>query len=244
MHHFLSPDSLSPDWIGREVSLESSEARHASQVCRVRPGERVGLLDGVGGSARAEILLADRRQVLVRILEVDPATRPPVPRILCQALIKHKAMDFVLRKAVEFGFTRILPVRCRHSVAEVDERRGGTKLEGWESTLREAAKQCGNPFFPVVETPATVAEILERESEAGLHLCASLENRAVPWNECREALPLNGPVFGWVGPEGDFSQEEYDALFSAGARPVRLSRWVLRSETAACALLSLLADKG
>jgi len=47
-----------------------------------------------------------------------------------------------------------------------------------------------------------------------------------------------------VGPEGDLTPGEYDALLSAGAKPVGLGPYRLRTETAAIALLSLAALGG
>jgi len=51
------------------------------------------------------------------------------------------------------------------------------------------------------------------------------------------APPLRGLLL--VGPEGDFTPEEVEALVAAGAKPVGLGANRLRTETAAVALLSL-----
>ena len=44
----------------------------------------------------------------------------------------------------------------------------------------------------------------------------------------------------WIGPEGDFTLEELDAIQAAGALPISLGRLVLRVETAAIYCLSIL----
>ncbi len=44
-----------------------------------------------------------------------------------------------------------------------------------------------------------------------------------------------------IGPEGDFSREEVDLAVACGAAPVSLGPLVLRSETAAIYLLSVLS---
>lgn len=44
-----------------------------------------------------------------------------------------------------------------------------------------------------------------------------------------------------VGPEGGFAPEEIDAACRAGFVPVRLGRFVLRTETACAAVLGALA---
>ena len=44
----------------------------------------------------------------------------------------------------------------------------------------------------------------------------------------------------WIGPEGDFTPEELEAIQAAGALPISLGRLVLRVETAAIYCLSFL----
>jgi 16S rRNA (uracil1498-N3)-methyltransferase len=44
----------------------------------------------------------------------------------------------------------------------------------------------------------------------------------------------------WIGPEGDFTQAELEAIKSSGARPITLGPLVLRMETAAIYCLSIL----
>jgi 16S rRNA (uracil1498-N3)-methyltransferase len=44
----------------------------------------------------------------------------------------------------------------------------------------------------------------------------------------------------WIGPEGDFTPEELEAIQAAGALPISLGRLVLRVETAAIYCLSIL----
>jgi len=44
----------------------------------------------------------------------------------------------------------------------------------------------------------------------------------------------------WIGPEGDFTPEELDAIRASGALPISLGRLVLRVETAAIYSLSIL----
>ncbi len=44
----------------------------------------------------------------------------------------------------------------------------------------------------------------------------------------------------WVGPEGDFTPAEVNAIRQSGALPITLGKLILRSETAAIYCLSVL----
>jgi 16S rRNA (uracil1498-N3)-methyltransferase len=44
----------------------------------------------------------------------------------------------------------------------------------------------------------------------------------------------------WIGPEGDFTLDELQAIQNSGAQPISLGNLVLRVETAAIYCLSIL----
>ena len=56
----------------------------------------------------------------------------------------------------------------------------------------------------------------------------------------RQPLPREKAVFLFIGPEGGFSGGEIAALTGAGARTVHLGPRILRTETAAAAVLGLI----
>jgi RsmE family RNA methyltransferase len=63
-------------------------------------------------------------------------------------------------------------------------------------------------------------------------------------NERRQTEPRLGldaehPLQLWIGPEGGFSPEELALLSAAGAQPCHLGDLVLRTETAATAVLAI-----
>jgi len=49
-----------------------------------------------------------------------------------------------------------------------------------------------------------------------------------------------GPIQLWIGPEGDFTEEELNAIEAAGARPMTFGPLVLRADTAAIYGLSVI----
>jgi 16S rRNA (uracil1498-N3)-methyltransferase len=56
----------------------------------------------------------------------------------------------------------------------------------------------------------------------------------------KEKGKMPASVCVWVGPEGDFTPAEMNAIKSSGALPITLGRLVLRSETAAIYSLAVL----
>jgi len=223
-----------PAWQS-EPALTGDEARHLSQVLRMKAGEVVTVFDGDGRRAPAEILGVSRERVALRLGEpvVSPPPRPVIT--LAQAIPKGKNMDFIVQKAVELGVSAIHPLVTRHTVVQP----GGGKAEKWRRVALEACKQCGQDHLPAIAEPVSFDRWLA-ESRPGLTLIASLAPGARPFREVLAAHPVPPAVTILIGPEGDFSEAETAAALAAGCLPVTLGGIVLRVETAALFCLSAL----
>jgi 16S rRNA (uracil1498-N3)-methyltransferase len=130
-------------------------------------------------------------------------------------------------------------------VGQLDNEEAAHKAEKWRLVAREAVKQCGSAWLPEVEPPITPDQFLARKENIELPLIASLESGSRPAREYFRAFQtergrLPGSVCVWIGPEGDFTPAETEAIKSRGAQPITLGRLVLRTETAAIYCLSIL----
>lgn len=223
---------LSPEMWGAQAVLTGDEAKHASQVLRLRAGDRVTVFDGRGRSAPAEIAGVAKSEIRLEL--GAPVQRPPfAPEIvLAQAVPKGKTMDLVVQKAVELGVTAIQPLITRHTVVQVDGDDAPRKSAKWQRVALEACKQCGQDLLPEVLPVRDFADWLP-EAEAGLKVVASLFPGARPLREILRGAGEARRVILLVGPEGDFSAAEGAAAIEAGFQPASLGSIVLRAETAA-----------
>ena len=98
--------------------------------------------------------------------------------------------------------------------------------------------QCGLAHLRVAE-PLALSQALDAALEPGLRIVASLEAGSRPLAEVVTAHPQVATIEVAVGPEGDFSLGEYRLLKEAGFQAVRLGANVLRAETAAAYILSV-----
>lgn len=227
------------DWSGKaeEVpELTASEWRHLAAVRRTRDGEEVEILNGRGAVGRCRVCDVGGRAKELVVESVEQVERGG-ETVLRVAPPKGKDFAGVLQKAVELGATRISPLITDHVV--VPEERLTEKAVRWQAVLVEALKQSGNPWLPELAMPMGILEALE--AGAGLRICGALTEDSEPMGRLWEELPVAGAVELWIGPEGDFSEREYDWLREAGCRMVSLGPLVLRVETAAALLLGTVA---
>ena len=242
MHRFyLPPDQC----LDASLWLTGREAHHALRVVRLRRGQRVTVLDGAGHEFLCDVQEFDRDKVRLSVAEKHSLPPPPCRLTLAQALPKGKIMDAIVQKATELGAIRVVPVLSERVVAQLDPNEAAHRAQKWQLVAIEAIKQCGAPWLPRIELPLTPAQFLARKETFELPLLASLQKDLRPAREYlrtfqaeRGRLPQS--VCVWVGPEGDFTPAEAQAIQSGGALPISLGPLVLRTETAAVYCLSIL----
>jgi 16S rRNA (uracil1498-N3)-methyltransferase len=227
---------LPPDaW--HHSTLTGDEARHLSQVLRMKVGESIMVFDGFGRRASARILEVSRDRVLLQLGEMLPvcATLPSIT--LAQAIPKGKNMDLIVQKSVELGISAIQPLVTRNTIVQP----GDGKSEKWRRNALEACKQCGQDTLPLIADPLPFERWLSTQAGLpGLKLIASLAPGALALRETLRQHPGTSATTLLIGPEGDFTPQETAAALAAGFLPISLGSIVLRVETATLFCLSVL----
>jgi 16S rRNA (uracil1498-N3)-methyltransferase len=242
MHRFYLPPEQCRD---KTLTLTGREAHHALNVLRVRAGERVVVLDGAGRELMCDAQTPGTEELKLMVAQDNFVPPLPFQITLLQAIPKGKIMDSIIQKAVELGTHRIVPLLSDRVVTQLDDESGAARAEKWRATAVEAIKQCGSAWLPQIEIPVTPKDYLARNEKFELPLIASLQSDRRHPREyfetfLREQQRPPATVCVWVGPEGDFTPAEMNAIKSGGALPISLGRLVLRSETAAIYALSVL----
>lgn len=130
--------------------LRGEEARHAAQVLRLAPGERVLVADGTGRLAAARLTEVTPGRVLaaVEAVRCEPAPQPAVTVVA--GLLKAGRLDPVIAKLTELGVARVAPAVCGRSVARLDARKRAAARERWTAIARAAAKQAHRATVPEI----------------------------------------------------------------------------------------------
>jgi 16S rRNA (uracil1498-N3)-methyltransferase len=229
---YLPPEAWLPD-----PALTGDEARHASQVLRMKSGDPVIVFDGQGRRAAAEILGISRDRVPLKLGEILPSQSPMPVITLAQAIPKGKNMDLIVQKSVELGIAVIQPLVTRFTVVQPGEG----KADKWRRNALEACKQCGQDTLPAIAEPLAFDRWIAGQANApGLKLIASLSTEATSLRKILRDHPTTTHATLLVGPEGDFSPAETSAAIDAGFLPISLGSIVLRVETATIFALSAL----
>lgn len=229
----LEPDELD----GAVAELRGRRARHAAEVLRAAPGDRlrVGVVRGPVGSAVVENATHDRLRLAVELAaEVEPA--PSVDLVF--AMPRPKALGRALETAAQLGVARIDLVnawrvdKSYFHAHVVDPRWIGERV-------RRGCEQGATTWVPEVAIHPVLMRFVDHA------LPARLEGRAGLVCHPRGAEPIEraarpGPCVLAIGPEGGWIDREVESLCALGFRAVSLGPRVLASQVAIAAALAQL----
>jgi 16S rRNA (uracil1498-N3)-methyltransferase len=243
---FYAPlEAFAPD--KKSVTLRAEEARHLRDVLRLKAGDGVYIFDGAGREFRGEVQTIGRDSTEVSVItEVEPA-RPEssLNLTLAIALLKGEKFDLVVQKATELGVSSIVPVitsRADVRIRGVEE--ADRKLIRWQRIAMEATKQCGRARLMKIEPPATFTDLIKRaEFTDELRLMFAERDGVSLRNAFAGDAEMTGGVIALVGSEGGWADEEIAEARSTGWQIVTLGGRIMRAETAAIAIATLLQHR-
>lgn len=221
---------------GASVELHGESARYLGRVLRARPGDSVFLFNGDDGEWRATIRTISKSGVELLVEEaLDSRAESPLKMHLVQGISRGERMDFVVQKATELGVKRISPVLTDYGVVKLDGKRAGKRREHWQRVAESACEQSGRIRPPLIDAPLSLNAFLgARDAGSSTQLVLSPD-------ATRPLADVNRPdtkLCLLIGPEGGFSEREYEDAGVAGFEAVGLGPRVLRTETAAIAALT------
>jgi 16S rRNA (uracil1498-N3)-methyltransferase len=212
---------------GLDLRIEGPQAHYLLNVMRIREGAALKLCDDMTGEWLAEVAIAAKRDLIVRVTGKLRA-RETVPDLwLLAAPIKKARLDMLVEKACELGIARYQPVITRRTIVE------RLNLDRLRATMIEAAEQCGRTALPLIVEPVKLPGLL-KDWPADRTLYFADEAGGDPF------IPSSGTAAILIGPEGGFDDEERAAIRACPAAvPMSLGPRILRAETAAISAISV-----
>ncbi len=224
-----------------KAELDTTSSHHATDVYRLRMGSEIELFDGKGTLARAIIRQCKRNKVTVDTTSISTQPAPTGPDIvIASSLAKGDRFSWLISKCTELGVQRIMPVIFKRTVKQANNR---NILQRYKKLTIAAAQQSRRIFLPQIDPPRSLDEVVAvvgRDYHQPMLLSGTLSEQAKRINNIKLNLANNDAVVAFIGPEGGMTEEENNFLRANNARMVRLTRSILRIETAAITFAALL----
>lgn len=223
------------------ISITGTDARYISNVLRMKKGETLIIMDGKGHLFESTIERLNYKEVKVKVNKsIPPPPSSPIKISLGQALIKSQAMDYLIQKTTELGIHSIRLFYSERTVIKLKPGRLRNKMDRWTEIMKSACRQCGRALLPALDPPLPFEEIIKNVPGENTLKILLWENEDK--SDLKKALRSLSPVprvLTLVGPEGGFTENEINLARDAGFQIISLGPRILRAETAAVSLISI-----
>ncbi len=217
-----------------KVVLEGQQAHHLINVLRMESGEYVVLIDKKYGSFKAKILSIQNKKVFLE------TARELVRIALFQSLLPKGRMDKIIGHLTEIGISLFVPIRTERCVPRLNQEQSLVKRQRWEKIASESAKQCGCQNIPEIFPVIDFKDALIMAKDTELILMPTLTGIRVYIADALKQGSVLHSVSIFIGPEGDWTEGEIKMGLDVGAVLIDLGENVLRPETAAVYITSIL----
>ncbi len=221
---FYVPDASDMD------ELPQEEATHALRVLRLKAGDSVNLMDGVGNFYEAEVTLATNKRCLYEIKEAkpqQPAWRGKIHLAIAPTKMMER-IEWMTEKVTEIGFDELSFLSCKFS------ERKTLRVDRVDKIVVSAVKQSHKAWKPLVNDMVSFKEFIGQPRVGRKFICHCYEEvvKTDFFAELQKEDGGDADVTVLVGPEGDFSIDEVKMALANGYESVSLGTSRLRTETA------------
>jgi 16S rRNA (uracil1498-N3)-methyltransferase len=202
-------------------TLSEDESKHIIRVLRLKMGEQIGLLDGLGSLFTCELVSDNAKRCEVKIINIETQEHPKHTIHVAIAPTKlNERMEWFVEKATEIGVTNITFINCKNS------ERVKLNLDRLLKKAISAMKQSNRTFLPNINGLIEFDEFIRTHKNGLIAHCYHEQK-----SEFESVFELqNCPIV--IGPEGDFTMQEIEFAEKNGFKTISLGENRLRTETA------------
>ena len=236
MHRFYCPHA---DFSSKEIAItDKDELHHLSHVLRLGEGVRVVVFNAKAQEAAGRILTSTPKKTVIAIETVRQSSFKTPAIILACAIPKRGKFECIVEKVTELGADEIIPLKTCRTEVHWDNHQMKQKISRYQTVAVNAAKQSGRTSVPVISPVIDFDSALEGFDAKTVVFMPSLTGERKNLLEAFEACHSPEKIAFLIGPEGDFTPQEYARAHQGCCVPVSLGDNVLKVETAAVAAVA------
>lgn len=213
-----------PELINGIFEPGENEVRHL-RVLRKRQGDMVWFTDGMGIRAECVVVDAAPKKFLLEVKKIETISRPkPLLTLAVSPLKNPDRFEWLVEKCTESGVGTIVPIMCERTESSLK------KSDRLQRIIQAATIQSLQYYMPELVQPMQFSEFLKVHGAKSKFIAWCDDVAKTP---ILSALHEGEDTIILIGPEGDFTKEEFDAAMATGYQAISLGQNRLRTETAA-----------
>lgn len=228
-----------------EIIIIGEDVKHIKNVLRKQIGDIIEICNQeTGNTYKCEITEIKEQEIINSIIEKKAGTEDKIKVDIYQGLPKADKMELIIQKSIELGANAIIPVEMKRCVVKLDSKTESKKIERWQKIAESAAKQSGRSTVPEICRMVKIEDIAKLKDEYdSIIVCYEDEKENYIKKELLKLKELDNPemrIAIVIGPEGGLEEKDVEYLKQNGAAIVTLGNRILRTETVALNLLSII----
>lgn len=217
-----------------QVILSDGDVHHLLHVMRARVNDEIEAV--IDGKLYSAIIKSISPLDIEINYEIPLDTELSSNVTLFFALAKGDKIDTVIQKATELGTNKIILCNTERSIVKYEQKDVTKKLERYQKIAKEASEQSHRTRIPIIVGPINLKDIDKYMCDINL-----LAYEKVAGKTDNIPMDIKGKsISAMIGPEGGFSEKEVELLMDKGFSLISLGKRILRTETAALYILSVL----
>ena len=210
---------------------DNENYRHIARALRARVGERLLLIDEAQIQYKTKIAEINSSEIICEIEKTYPSKRDlDFDLYLAQSPLRSDAQLTILEKATELGVRGVYPIitdNCALNKSVLEKKR-----EKWQKVMYEASKQCERAKVPTCFEITTLEKVLDFDFDKILVLAERSTEISLKNFLSKNKIKKGEKVLAIIGPEGGFSQKEFDFFKGKSLPLISLGDLILKAETA------------
>lgn len=209
------------------VISDTDNYRHIARSLRARAGEKLLLIDEKQIQYETLISEINSKEIFCEIQKSYTSKRDlEFDLFLAQSPLRSDAQLTVMEKATELGARAVYPVFTDNCALKVN------KQEKWQKVMNEASKQCERAKIPACFEPTTFDELLKKDFDKVIVFAERSTEKTLKQYLRENPTKKGDKILVIIGPEGGFSQKEFDYFRSKNLPLISLGDLILKAETA------------
>ena len=219
------PESLS---INSTLKLDKSQSHYLTKVMRINIGKNFSLFNQ-NGEWEAKITKITKGIVEFSTTKKIRSNDNEKEIWLAFAPIKLNYLNLMIQKATELGISKFIPILTERTIVrKINEKR-------LNKIIVEASEQSNRLKVPKLE------EIVKLDNFLKFNQKTKIIFGDLNTNNNKLILKNTEPLCILIGPEGDFSLKEREKILKLkNIIPLKINENILRSETAAISMISII----
>ena len=231
----------------KEITIIGEDVKHIKNVLRKQTGDCIEICNQeTGKTYKCEILQLKEQEIINQIIEDINSQEDNIKVDIYQGLPKADKMELIIQKSVELGVNSIIPVEMKRCVVKIDAKSENKKLDRWQKIAESAAKQSGRCTIPEIHRIIKIEELSNQKDEYdSIIVCYENEKETTLKSQLLQlkeqiSKKANIKIAVVIGPEGGLEEKDVEYLKQNGANIVTLGNRILRTETVALNILSII----